>query len=377
MGIQFNFRNMSQGNCGANTCLDKFGCPTDRCPDFTIRRHDTKPPFRVKLEDCGGPLDVQGLVVEVNMWALAKLKKNITAECEYFALADGIGFDQIMVGDIIIFHRVRSPEYMLVLGFDECNGYVRVQRGYRNTTPSKWKKGTVIRIFRAMNAPAQTEMVFDDVQEVDGTITTDVLSEAFVVYEWLPEDTCLPGCYWLEFKILKMKGLVLYLPSGYWTGEIHQEDTGVYYTGTLQTDASVKLSYDSVEDKYFLPADQWDGAIHLYSAEYYTGTEHNDGSVVLDRTDRPSDLTVAYDSTSEETGIVVEVDEDESESFPTSITPCSDISTISCAVSFTDPDLSSSDFGCMLGENVEWIRRFPLSGEGFLIKIIDSPTREF
>jgi hypothetical protein len=24
------------------------------------------------------------------------------------------------------------------------------------------------------------------------------------VYEWLSADTCLPGCYWFEFKLLKM-----------------------------------------------------------------------------------------------------------------------------------------------------------------------------
>ena len=44
--------------------------------------------------------------------------------------------------------------------------------------------------------------------------------------------------------------------------------------------------------------------------------------------------------------------------------------------SFTSPDLTPSDFGCGLGTNVEWIRRFPVDSEGFTIKIFDSPTSE-
>jgi hypothetical protein len=29
-----------------------------------------------------------------------------------------------------------------------------------------------------------------------------------------------------------------------------------------------------------------------------------------------------------------------------------------------------------MGTGVEWVRRFPSDGEGFLIKIVDSPTME-
>ena len=40
-----------------NTCPDKFGCPSDRCPDFIIKRQDTKPVFKTLVEDCNGALD--------------------------------------------------------------------------------------------------------------------------------------------------------------------------------------------------------------------------------------------------------------------------------------------------------------------------------
>jgi hypothetical protein len=42
-------------------------------------------------------------------------------------------------------------------------------------------------------------------------------------------------------------------------------------------------------------------------------------------------------------------------------------------ISFTE-GLSSTDYGCVLGDGVEWIRKFPSDGEGFLIKVVDSAT---
>jgi hypothetical protein len=47
-------------------------------------------------------------------------------------------------------------------------------------------------------------MVKEDIPQVDGTTKTDVITRSSLVYEWLSADTCLPGCYWFEFKLLKM-----------------------------------------------------------------------------------------------------------------------------------------------------------------------------
>lgn len=346
MPINFNLSLPSSG-CQPNVCIDKFGCPSDRCPDFVIRRYDTKPPFKVTLSDCEGSLDLEGLVVEVSMWAKGRLKAAITAEDEYFALADGVGFEQIMIGDIILMDRVRMPEYMLVTGFDEDNLLVQVQRGYRTTTPSKWKKGTSLRIFRIMDAQAQTEILTEDIRRPDGVTETDVVTSASVVYEWSAADTCLPGCYWLEFKVIKMLDAIFYLPGGAWTGEHNVDDDGVYWTGTTNDDGSVRLSYDSVDDEYVLSTDHWTGEYHLYSGSYYTGTDHSDSSVVLSRTNA-EDVTVSALAASS-----------------TSIVP-----------SFVGEGLTPADYGCILGAGVEWIRRFPLGDEGFLIKIVDTYTRE-
>jgi len=367
MAINYNIRagacpTSGYGSGGCNPCPSKDGCPPDQCPDFVIRRHDTKPPFKIAVADCDGPLDIQGLVVEMSMWANAKIKTCITATDTYFGFADCIGFNQVMVGDIIVTNRVRAPEYMLVQGFDEENKLVLVERGYRGTTPTAWKKGTGIKIFRILNAPAQTEIVLEDITYPDGTTETDVLQEAYLVYEWTPEDTCLPGCYWVEFKLIKMKDLVLFLPGGIWGGPVHLEDDEFYYTGTIQTNSSVKLSYDSVNDKYRLPSDVWAGEIIAVEADYYTGDVTDDGSVLLNITDTPVDADTVIGPN--EFGLTF-MGLDSNISFTPSFTPS------------MSPDEVNQYYGCILGDGVEWSRKFPVTGEGFLIKIEGSPVREF
>jgi len=185
-------------------CCDKFGCCPGVCPDFTLKRNDTEPPFKVSVEDCDGPIDLTGLIVEGSMWAKAKLKKNMTVTDTYFQVADDIGFEQMMVGDIIIMDRTRLPEHMLVTGFDEDNRFVQVQRGYNGTFVSAWKKGTALRIVKIMNAPAESQMVVQDITEIDGTVRKNVIMESLLVYHWQAGEVCLPGCYYFEFKLIKM-----------------------------------------------------------------------------------------------------------------------------------------------------------------------------
>lgn len=250
------------GCSASNNCPTEDGCIPGVCPDFVIRRHDTKPSFRVKMEDCDGPMDLTDLVLEASMWAKGKLKKNLTISDTYFSLADNIGFNQIMIGDIILIDNIRSPEKMLVTAFDEKNKFVQVQRGYHGTTIQEWKKGTSLKIIKFIGAVAETEMLYEDILEIDGTTTLNVLTNSFFVYNWAATDTCLPGCYYFEFKLLKM-----------------------------------------LEEEVNILSDP--------------------------------------------------------------ITP-------SVIPSFSDPNI---DYGCGLGEGVEWVRRFPLE-EGFVIKIVDSFTSE-
>lgn len=242
-------------------CVDQYGCQSGICPDFTIRRNDTKPDLKVKIEDCDGPIDLTDLVLEASMWANGKIKNSLTSSDNYFQLADNIGFNQIMVGDVIIIDRPRQTEHMLVTAFDESNYFIQVERGYHGTIAQNWKKGQSIKIIKFMNAVAQTEMIVQDVIELDGTTTKDVLQESYFVYQWQSGDTCLPGCYYLEFKLMKM---------------------------ILESSSEIKSL---------------------------------------------------------------------------SVTP-----------SFTDP--STINYHCATPPNIEWIRRFPIDSQGYLVKISDSPTSE-
>ena len=121
-----------------------------------------------------------------------------------------------------------------------------------------------MRIFRVLDASAVIELVLGDITQEDGTTLKDQLLETLLVYNWNANNTCLPGCYWFEFKLLKMEESVSFLSS----------------------------------------------------------------------------------------------------SAP-SVTP-----------SFTPSSLTPTDFGCTIGSGVEWVRRFPTTGEGFLIHIPFSPTTE-
>lgn len=189
--------------CSSGACQDAFGC--SGTSDFFIKRHDTRPAFKVKVVECDGtPMDLTGLILEASMWLKAKLKKDLFKEDTYFALADNIGFDQCKIGDIIVMDRVRAPEQMLITAFDENLKLIQVQRGYNGTIISNFRKGTALRIFRVLNAVASTEMDKEDVPQIDGTVSEDVLVESRLVYEWLGNDTCLPGCFFFEFKLLKM-----------------------------------------------------------------------------------------------------------------------------------------------------------------------------
>ena len=188
-------------------CPDISGCPPGVCPDYVIKRHTTTPAFKVAVEDCDGPIELRGanIIVEANMWARARLKHKVNYTHEYLTFADNIGFYQVMVNDIIIMDRIRAPEHMLVVGFDEENKTVKVQRGYNGTQVCSWSKGSRLRIFKFMNAPASIEILQIDETTPDGRTIPDVTTDTFLVYEWTPPDTCLPGCYWLEFKVFEME----------------------------------------------------------------------------------------------------------------------------------------------------------------------------
>jgi hypothetical protein len=159
------------------------------------------------VEDCDGAVDLsdENLVVEASMWFDAKLKSGVDELATSLSFADNIGFDQVAVGDLLVVSRPRSAEKMLVTGVDEVFKTVSVERGYDSTLASAWPKGVGIHAFRFLNQQAEVEMVMDEVEAVDGSVS-EVLSESYVSFPWQPSHTALPGCYMIEFKMTMMDG---------------------------------------------------------------------------------------------------------------------------------------------------------------------------
>lgn len=191
--------------CGsANSGCDNAGdCPAT--PDLCIKRHDTRPSLKVAMSDCDGPVDLteEGVVVEASMWFDAKLKSEISSSETEIKFADNIGFESVMVGDVISTSKSRSPEMMLVNAVDESSKTVVVSRGHEGTTPQVWAKGTHVSVFRFRDESAQVESVFEQVEGLDGTTSEDLV-DTFLVFDWTTQHTSVPGCYWVEFKILKV-----------------------------------------------------------------------------------------------------------------------------------------------------------------------------
>ncbi len=326
--------------------------PPGVCPDLVIRRHDVRPPLKVSVEDCDGPMDLTGLVLEATMWAKGRFKKIIHPADNYFALADNIGFEQIMVGDIIVVDRPRSPEKMLVVGFDEVNYLVEVERGHAGTTPQVWRKGTRVRIIKFWGASGQTHMVYQDVIQVDGT-TANQLTDSLLVYEWGPTDTCLPGCYFLEFKLLKMVDTIpvpVVVPDD--EDDIKYELVGPpkpYVVGGPYPSGSVFGPFGP----YAMPGSEEDIAVN--------GIHGTDNFPTAPRNTPDPDQEVLegeYSKVSMMNSVMALA-------ASPSVTP-----------SFTRLGLTPADYSCGLGVGVEWVRRFPVNSEGFLVQVTDSPTAE-
>jgi len=191
--------------CGSVSagCDQAGDCPAP--PDLCIKRHDTRPHFRVSLSDCDGPVELQedGVTLEASMWFDAKLKADIDDSSVQLQFADNVGFDSVMVGDVISTSSVRSSESMLVTGVDEPSMSVQVSRGHEGTSPRSWKKGTALFVFRFRDEPAQIESVYEESEAVDGSVT-ESLVDTVLQFQWSGSQTSVPGCYWIEFKILKI-----------------------------------------------------------------------------------------------------------------------------------------------------------------------------
>jgi hypothetical protein len=157
------------------------------------------------MSDCDGPIDLteEGIVLEASMWFDAKLKASLDSSATELKFADDIGFDSVRVGDVIMTARSRSPEKMLVTAIDEASRTVDVERGHAGTNAQDWDKGTGLKVFRFSDEPAVVESVLENVDSLDGSVSEE-LADTLLVFNWTGDQTSMPGCYWFEFKILKV-----------------------------------------------------------------------------------------------------------------------------------------------------------------------------
>lgn len=191
--------------CGGsgNGCGGSGGCA--ETPDFCIKRHDTRPAFRVAVSDCDGALDLtdENLVLEASMWFETKLKAAIDQSVNVISFADNIGFNQILVGDLIVADTARNPEKMTVSSIDELAKTITVERGQGGSIARPLRRGSSLNVFRFVDLTAGIESVFGDVTQLDGTVTEELL-DTFLVFNWSGNQTSLPGCYLMEFKLMRI-----------------------------------------------------------------------------------------------------------------------------------------------------------------------------
>lgn len=191
--------------CNGNSedCSGGANCPGR--PDLCIKRNDTRPAFKMSVSDCDGAIDLtdENLLLEASMWFDSKLKSNIDNLTMNIQFADNIGFERILVGDLIVVNHPRSPEKMAVVSIDEAGKSVEVARAQEGTIAQSWEKGTSLKVFRFVDEQAQIESLFEEVTDLDGSVS-EQLTDTFFVFNWTPSQTSMPGCYWIEFKLTKV-----------------------------------------------------------------------------------------------------------------------------------------------------------------------------
>jgi len=177
-------------------------CNNSQNYDFVIKRNSTQPSVRLKIYDCDmSPIDLTGKEITVNMWSNAKLKKNISESDMEISFADNTGLNTVVPDDVLLF---KSPsDHELVQVSEIVDNTIVVTRGYFDTTPNIWKKGTNIKIIKIANSSATYDLVREDVMKINGTVEKNVLVESYLVYNWFVDDTRVPGQYYFEFKVVE------------------------------------------------------------------------------------------------------------------------------------------------------------------------------
>lgn len=368
------------------TCGNRYGCggQSYSCPQFTIKQHDTRPSFKVDVTDCNAPIDLTNLVIEASMWANAKLKCNLTAETTVIQFADNIGFQQINYDTIIQAGDGRLFERMLIDKINDVDNTVTVFRGQMDTLAVPWKRGTTVKLLRFLNNAALGELVYGNIDEPDGTIINDALLVSLLIYDWKPSDTCMAGMYFLEFKIMKMTDIpmpcsgyvetVMAPPAGNRNlPPLNGMPTfmpplgGAAYPWT-SGNSGQGLDY-SINVPRVIPQVSCNTCIS--EEDYIKQIVHVRDEVVDNLPIPPTPI-----NPSQQTMGLAAGNTQFSYIPSTSVTSSGCCGGTGCWPPPWTPPVSHINYHCGMGQDVEWVRRFPTNQPGFLIEIFPSPTAE-
>lgn len=177
-------------------------CNKNQNYDLIIKRNSTQPSVRYKIYDCDrSPIDLNGKEITASMWSNARLKKDIDETDFEIVFLDNKGLLTVVPDDILLFKSSSNHELMQVSSI--VNNTIMVTRGYFDTTPNIWKKGSSVKIIKIMNSSATYDLVKEDVMKLNGTVEKNVLVESYLVYNWFIDDTRVPGEYYFEFKVIE------------------------------------------------------------------------------------------------------------------------------------------------------------------------------
>jgi hypothetical protein len=372
-------------SCCINPNTTRYNCygqPVN-CPQFTIKQHDTRPSFKVEVTDCNAPIDLANLVIEASMWSNAKLKCNLTPDTTVIQFADNVGFQQLNYDTIIQVGDGRLFERMLIDQINDVESTITVFRGQMGTIAVPWKRGTQVKILRFLNNPAVGELVYGNIDQPDGTIINDALVASLLIYDWKPADTCMAGLYFLEFKIMKMTDVPMPC-SGYIetvmappAGNINlpplngmptfMPPAGGAALPWTSGNAGQALDY-SINVPFVIPQVSCNNCIT--EEEYIKQTVHVRDEFV-DNLPNPAEPINAAPQMSM-TG---------SDNYVVPYAPVAAVTASGCCGGGCwpppwTPPVSHINYHCGMGQNVEWVRRFPTNQPGFLIEIFPSPTAE-
>ena len=361
-------------------------CAGIGCPIFNIKKNDNKPFFKIKVEDCNGyPIDLKNQIVEASMWFNSRLLKSITKDQNFIQLADQIGFNQLLPGNIIQLSTGRNFERMTVTGFDEVLRLVYVDRGTNQTLASAWPKGTALRCFKFLNNPAIGEMIFSDTLPSSGEpgmVAYDLgrganitpvygvpvigvgpfLIQSYLVYEWKPADTCLAGCFYFEFKILTPVTTTTTPPPDYGAG-FYCVDMGLGYTCLYCPSREYIIQNGWT---YIQGPEKSCEALNF--CRQYPNPRTSGLNWLLELS--PDSLPFVGDSELGYDPFIAGI--------PNGQAPFAGEWVFSDASLGVQPNTASNIVAqqCSLPFGVEFLRKYPLTGEGFVIQIWNSPTSE-